>query len=211
MKQDRDETIRCFCARLCGQAGVCKFLVPCPECHTEANYTENVLRDVITRGLADEEIQLDLLGERNQDMSLEQVLQFVEAKESGKRSAGRLFQTPGAEAIRSQYRMKQNADRKRTDKPTEACYYCGQLGNGHKASITLRKKECPAFGATCQLCGRSNHVETACVVKTSLFAEDPHPMSTPTGKRKGPSSTPFAYNQSEQGHPRNLPGPPSVQ
>ena len=110
MRQDRDETIRSFGARLRGQAGVCKFLISCPGCDTEVNYTENVLRDVVTRGLADEEIQLDLLGERNQDMSLEEVLQFVEAKESGKRSAGRLLQTQGAEAIRSQYRRKQIAD-----------------------------------------------------------------------------------------------------
>ena len=175
MRQDRDETIRSFSARLRGQAGVCKFVVSCPGCDTEVNYTENVLRDVVTRGLADEEIQLDLLGERNQDMSLEEVLQFIEAKESGKRSAGRLLQTQGAEAIRSQYRRKQTADRKPTDKPNEACYYCGKLGHGHKASPILRKKECSAFGATCQLCGRSNHVETACQSKDKPIRRRPPP------------------------------------
>lgn len=68
MRQDRDETIRSFGARLRGQAGVCKFLVTCPGCNIEVNYTENVLRDVLTRGLADSEIQLDLLGERNQGL-----------------------------------------------------------------------------------------------------------------------------------------------
>ena len=46
MRQDRDETIRSFGARLRGQAGVCKFLVTCPGCNVEVNYTENVLRDV---------------------------------------------------------------------------------------------------------------------------------------------------------------------
>ena len=69
MRQDRDETIRSFGARLRSQAGVCKFLVTCPDCHTEVNYTENILRDVLTRDLADSEIQLDLLGDKNQDMS----------------------------------------------------------------------------------------------------------------------------------------------
>lgn len=44
-----------------------------------------------TRGLADEEIQLDLLGEKNQNMILEEELQLVEAKKSGKRSAGQLL------------------------------------------------------------------------------------------------------------------------
>ena len=87
MKQDRGETIRGFGARLRGQAGVCKFLVTCPGCNADVNYTKNVLQDVVTRGLADDEIHrnLDLLGEKNQEMSLEEVLQFVEAKKSGKR------------------------------------------------------------------------------------------------------------------------------
>ena len=90
MRQDRDETIRSFGARLCGQASVCKFQVTCPGCSAEVYFTENVLRYVLTCGLADSEIQLDLLGDRNQDMSLEEVFQFIEAKEAGKRSAGRL-------------------------------------------------------------------------------------------------------------------------
>ena len=167
MRQDRDETIRSFCARLCGQAGVCKFLVKCPDCDKDVNFTENVLRDVITRGLVDDEIQLDLLGEKHQDMTLEEVLQYVEAKESGKRSAGRLLQTQGAEAMRSQYRKQQNPSRKPYDKPndiphSEPCHYCGKLGHGHKTSAKLRKQECQAFGTTCQLCGRPNHFATAC-------------------------------------------------
>ena len=52
-----------------------------------------VLRDVLSRGLDDSEIQLDLLGDKNQEMTLEEVFKFVEAKESGKRSASRLLDT----------------------------------------------------------------------------------------------------------------------
>jgi hypothetical protein len=153
MRQDRDETIRSFSARLRGQAGVCKFLVACPECNTEVNYTENVLRDVVTRGLADDEIQLDLLGDTNQNMTLEEVLQFIEAKESGKRSAGRLLQTQGAEATRSQYRNTKHSDlRNRRTEKTETCLYCGKQGHGHKAPPKTRKQECPAYGNICQLC-----------------------------------------------------------
>ena len=55
MKQDRDETIRSFGARLCGQASMCKFTIKCPTCDAYVNYTENILRDVLTRGLADSE------------------------------------------------------------------------------------------------------------------------------------------------------------
>ena len=86
MRQDRDETVRSFSARIRGQAGVCKFVIPCPDRSQTAHYTEDVLRDVVIRGLEDPEIQLDLLGDKNQDMTFEEVLHFIEAKEDGKRS-----------------------------------------------------------------------------------------------------------------------------
>ena len=56
MQQDRDETICSFGACFRGQASVCKFLIKCPSCDADVNYTENILRDVVTRRLADSEI-----------------------------------------------------------------------------------------------------------------------------------------------------------
>ena len=56
MRQDRDETVRSFSARIRGQAGVCKFFLPCPDCSLTVHYTEEVLRDVVIRGLEDPEI-----------------------------------------------------------------------------------------------------------------------------------------------------------
>ena len=44
---------------------------------TDVNYTENIFCDVVTRGLTDYEIQLDILSEKNQDMTLEEVFQFI--------------------------------------------------------------------------------------------------------------------------------------
>ena len=64
MRQDRDETVRSFGARLRGQASVCKFLIKCPGCDIEVNYTDAILRDVVTKGISDPEIQLDLLGDK---------------------------------------------------------------------------------------------------------------------------------------------------
>nr|KAG5707435.1 hypothetical protein BaRGS_011939 [Batillaria attramentaria] len=85
MRQDRDEPVRAFAARLRGQAGVCNFRVnPSLACHAEVDYSNIMIRDVLIRGLEDEEIRLDILGESRQDMSLEDALQYVEAKESGK-------------------------------------------------------------------------------------------------------------------------------
>jgi len=40
MRQDRDETVRSFGARLQGQANICKFVTKCKNCGTEVNYSE---------------------------------------------------------------------------------------------------------------------------------------------------------------------------
>ena len=110
-------------------------------------------------------------------MSLEEVFQFVGAKEAGQRSAGRLLQSQGAEAIRSQYRktrqeeVKQNAVR--ADQPkdkNELCSYCGQRGHGKNAPTKVRKAECPAYGKSCGHCGKHNHLATVCRGKNK-----PHP------------------------------------
>ena len=53
------------------------------------------------RGLYDQEIRQDILGDQNQEMTLEEVMKFVETKESGKRSANKLMHAQGANAARS--------------------------------------------------------------------------------------------------------------
>ena len=40
MRQDRDETVRIFRARLRCQAGIGKFVSKCPSCFTNVNYTD---------------------------------------------------------------------------------------------------------------------------------------------------------------------------
>ena len=50
MRQDTEEGIRSFGARIRGQANVCKFLLKCPGCEQEVSYTNEMLRDVLTRG-----------------------------------------------------------------------------------------------------------------------------------------------------------------
>ncbi|CAG2222071.1 unnamed protein product [Mytilus edulis] len=172
MTQDRDETVRSFGARLRGQASVCKFTLQCTGCEQNVDYTEAILRDVLTRGLSDPDIQLDLLGDKNQDMTLEQVFKFVEAKEAGKRSASRLLDSHGAEAASSSYRRKRNANvakdtQKYDNNKVDLCGYCGKKGHGKSAPPKIRQKECPAYGHTCKNCERDNHYESVCRSNTS--------------------------------------------
>ena len=80
MRQDREEPIWVFGARLRGQASVYKFVKVCAGCGEIVDYSEENVADVLCRGLADSEIQMDLLGDANQEMSVEQILRFVEPR-----------------------------------------------------------------------------------------------------------------------------------
>jgi len=109
MRQNRDEPVRSYCARLRGQASVCKFLKPCAcEPATDVDYSSEIVRDCFIRGLSDEDIKLEILGQPDQEMTLEETLQIAEAKESGKRSADRLQENPSVTASMNSSYKKRN-------------------------------------------------------------------------------------------------------
>ena len=109
------------------------------ECDQVNDFTEEILRNVIAHSIAEQEIQLDLLGEKNQDMPLKDIIEYIEAKESGKCSASRLLDPQNTDAISSSYqRGKQQDVRNRGGarpekpkvKPKGVCIYCGEVGHG---------------------------------------------------------------------------------
>ena len=175
MRQDTDEGIRSYGARIRGQANVCNYVIPCPHCDENVNYTDAILRDILTRGIADHEIQLDLLGNSNQNMSLEETFKFVEAKEVGKRSANKLLQIHNVSSARSsQYKQRKNESRmqrsnRTNDKDTIiTCDYCGNQGHGKASAPQIRRTSCPAYGKTCTTCQKSNHFSAVCRNKNKI-------------------------------------------
>ena len=82
---------------------------------------------MLCRGLEDSEIQMDLLGDKNQDMTLEQVLSFVEAKEARRQSASGLLLAQATDAVTGSSYRKQ---KKTPPKDQETCTYCGTKGLG---------------------------------------------------------------------------------
>ena len=175
MRQDREETIRSYSARLRGQAGICKYTVNCSGCNNTVDYTEEMVKDAVTRGISDQDIQLDLLGERNQDMTLEEVLKFIEAKEIGKRSASQLHDSYSAASVEatvnpqiaaaSQYKKSQRhqkLQKQHLQHNENHCYYCGKSGHGRKPSFKERKAVCKAFGHHCTKCDKDHHYESVC-------------------------------------------------
>lgn len=188
MQQDRDEDITNFTNRIKGQAGICAFTKKheCKSCKVEndVDYSEDMIQDVIARGLSDPDIQLELLGKPDQDMSLDETIEFIKTKEAGKISASHIA-TQSASAIKSSHRRM--ADKKWVQhKPPTAsnyhkpaqnydntkklpipevfnkdgkpkCFNCGQFGHrGYKSG------RCPAFGKTCGKCGIDNHFAHLC-------------------------------------------------
>ena len=101
MTQDREEGNRKFAARLRGQFKVCKFSKNCSHSPFEAvNYTNDMVRDPLIRGLGDSDIQQDVLGHNDKDITLEDTIKFIEAEEASKRSQASL-QNPSAATVSS--------------------------------------------------------------------------------------------------------------
>ena len=90
MRQDRDEPVRSFCARLQGQAAVCKYIMKCLGCDIDVNYTEPIVRDALAKGLVEPDIQLHLLGDKNQNMSLK-LRKCLSLSKQKRKESGRLL------------------------------------------------------------------------------------------------------------------------
>ena len=58
MRQDCDEPVRAFGARLRGQVSVCKFIQQCPNCEASIDYTEAMVKDGRAPGTVDLNILL---------------------------------------------------------------------------------------------------------------------------------------------------------
>lgn len=100
-------------------------------------------------GLVDSEIQLDLLSESNQNMTLEEVLQFVEKKEAEKRLANRSLESERVEGFISQYRKNQRLNNKEmVINKSVPCSFCGKCGHGKNSSSRIRQQHCQAYNTT---------------------------------------------------------------
>jgi len=120
-------------------------------------------------------------------MKIEEMIKFVEARESGKRSASRLLDTPSVNAASSTYRRnKQQEVRTRgaattkprpdpnpgyTFDPTALCRFCAERGHGRNPPWSIRRSQCPAYGKRCGKCKNVNHIERACLGKA--YARQP--------------------------------------
>ena len=176
MRQDDAEKIPQFAARLKGQASTCKYTSTsqCSSCQRNVthNYTDSMVRDALIKGITDSDIRQDILGETNQNMSLEQVIQYISAKVQAKQSASHLSGETTAGAIRSSHQRRKFPPTKNSNQtynrnsPTSytsgECKYCGETGHGTNRRFRPKADKCPAIGKKCIKCHTYNHTIKVC-------------------------------------------------
>uniref|UniRef100_A0A0L8HIR9 Reverse transcriptase RNase H-like domain-containing protein n=1 Tax=Octopus bimaculoides TaxID=37653 RepID=A0A0L8HIR9_OCTBM len=146
MCQDQDEPIRVFAACLQGQSGVC---------HAMIDYSDIIVRDALVHGLGDE-ICLEILGDSKQDMTLEEVLRYIEAKESGKCSASWLINHSTTSPTRH-HLVNRSGEPCDTPAPTPG-NHCGK--HGYRYHIQEHIRKCPTYNHKCATCGILHHYES---------------------------------------------------
>ena len=164
LKQDKGEPVRKFAGRVRSLAAVNGYSVKCTnaECGRDVSYTEAVIMDQIIAGLADTEIQKDVLSHTEADTwGLEKLLKYVEGKESGLASQGLMSGSGGGVGIVNpgQHRC-QGAGSRGQGQGQSRCRSCGDKhprGSG----------KCKASGATCDYCGKTGHLSKVCYSKKS--------------------------------------------
>ena len=173
MRQGRDEPVRAFGARLRGQAAICGFSKKCGcGCDAAVDYSEETVNDVLCLGLADPEIQKEIMSDLNQKRTLEETLGLVEAKESGRRSMAQLSTPQTVDAVDSSYKKLKRPTQKGRTPVGDVCTYCGVVGHGRNAPTRVRRTKCPAFGKVCSNCGKENHMAKVC--RSSAVQEAKH-------------------------------------
>ena len=81
LRQERDEAIRAFAARVRRKAETCAFAAQC-ECGKSVNYTDNAICDVLLNGLADTDIRREVLGTKDVlTKPMNDIVALVEGKE----------------------------------------------------------------------------------------------------------------------------------
>ena len=153
MVQGGDESVTSFETRLKPVARTGKFQVKCSSCEQLTDYTDHMVLDNLIRGLADEEIKRKVLATPETECTLEKIIKFVEAEESGKcsLSESKLFDSV---AVVSSFRKQQMELGKQEDTPP------GGLGVHRTCGQRHTFGKCPKI--QCKFCGEMGHIKKLC-------------------------------------------------
>ena len=135
--QDRDEGVRQFAARLRGLAAVCDFSLVC-SCGVKVSGEEKWILMAMVKGLNDEDTKQEVMS-KVKEMSLDETIAFVEARETGKKSintlSGGLMASSQVNRINTSYKDQGLFSKDAQEK----CKYCGTQGHGRNPNFDLKK------------------------------------------------------------------------
>ena len=158
-KQERGETARKFAGRVRALAVVSGLEVSC-ECGKKVSYVDETIKDKVIGGLADVEVKTAVLGHKEVNTwTLDEMMDYIEAKEAGKVSVSLMGGQASAAAVSSPSSSSSSAwksedARNRDHKSSTRCDKCGR---GHGSD-----KQCPAKEMKCFNCDLTGHLASRC-------------------------------------------------
>lgn len=158
LKQQSDENVQSFAARVKGVAASCGLQKTCTSatCQEVVSFTEETCYHVVLAGLADISMKERALTQSMMNIitDLSSLVTWCTADEGGR------LGTPHSGTLA---RLKQSGYRKQQQQ-TDKCGYCGGQRHGD-GSRQARSKECKAFGKTCSKCDKPDHFANVCRFK----------------------------------------------
>ena len=148
MTQAPTMPIRTFLANLKGQASPCQYVATCKEqgCNHEYDFSSEIIKDNLIRGIADPEILSDILGDSKTDRTLGETVAFIAQKEQGKATRAAVGDSTSS---MSQSLTKPESHQPISTEPAAKCWACGEAKHGATNDRNSRAKHCKAWSSTC--------------------------------------------------------------
>ena len=194
MSQTPGMSIRTFLANLRGQAALCKFTAKCQKegCDHTFDYSNEIIKDNLVRGISDPEILAEILGDPNPNKTLEELVTLITQKEQGKATRAAVSDCVSAMGgRRNQERIPEKPQRTFQGR----CWACGGHSHGIKNDRGTREKQCPAWGSTCNKCTIKGHFTKYCTKCTHCGMWGHRDDKSRFCKKKS-----TAYNMTEDEH-----------
>ena len=152
LKQDPGVNVNNYLAALRGQARQCQYVVTCSSCNAQTDYSEEVIRDQLIRGLHSQDIVADIIGDEKTDRTLLETVDFIARKEQADLERNQVgVETASASAVQ----QTTPVTRRKT------CKFC--QGESHGAdTVQVRREKCPAWDTKCTKCQVRGHFVKAC-------------------------------------------------
>ena len=163
MTQAPGTPIRSFLASLKGQAALCQFTAQCkvPDCQHQYDFSSEIIRDNLIRGIADPEILADILGDAKTDRTLEQTVDLIAQKEQGKSTRAAVGDSTSAMSQTNSYSKNRTKPQYQAGS-SEKCWACGGQSHGKLNDRNTRTRLCEAWSSTCTKCSIKGHYPSCC-------------------------------------------------